>query len=73
MQPAPRRSGLARVADGQHLPLVAVGLVPADHSAAAVDVDFAVDRAAHVVPSDSGGLNAREDGVEIGLADPKEK
>src|SRR4029077_11321366 len=58
-----------RIAYRQHLPLVAVGLVPVDHAAAVVGADLHVlgsaDRAA---VTDSGGLQTRENRVELCVA-----
>jgi hypothetical protein len=65
-------AALARVAHGQHLPLMAVGLVPVDAAAAELGVNAVVDRRVHeAAVGDPGRLDPAEDGVELGLRDAK--
>src|SRR5687768_4397229 len=67
-----RSSGRPRVAHGEHLPLMPVGLVPIDHPPAIVRVDPAVDRPAYRAPIGyARRLDAREDRVERRVVDAK--
>src|SRR3989344_150953 len=64
--------GCARIAHGQHLPLVPIGLVPVHDAATVGCVYLAVHGAVHrAAVRDARRLDAREDGVELRIAHAK--
>src|SRR5471030_483374 len=58
------------VADGQDFPLVAAGLAPVDDATAVVTANLVVHIGMHrAAVWNAGGLDATEEGVELGLRD----
>ncbi len=68
--PGLRPSGLPRIADCQHFPLVPVRFVPVKHAPAKLRVDLHIHAALHrAAILDAGRLDPRQYGIKLLLAD----